>query len=124
MSTADRDNACLHDMMLAARQVSHYMDGVDRDRFDGDRMLQDAVVRQLTVFGEAAGGVSEERRALITDIPWHRVVGLRNRIVHDYRHVRLDIVWDVASNHIPELLVRLERLAPLQSPESKDAGSQ
>lgn len=120
MSREDRDNACLHDMMLAARQVNRYMDGVSRDRFDDEPMLQDAVVRQLTVFGEAAGGVSEERRALITDIPWHRVVGLRTRIVHDYRHVRLDIVWDVASHHIPELLARLEQLAPLQSPESDD----
>lgn len=108
MTTADRDNACLHDMMLAARQVSRYMVQVSRARFDEDPMLQDAVVRQLTVFGEAAGGVSHERRARITDIPWHRVVGLRNRIVHHYRHVRLDIVWDVATATTP----RVPRTAP------------
>ncbi len=107
-----RDDAYVYDMLLEARRIARFIDGVDRAAFDGDEVLQYALVRAITVFGEAARRVSESRRGQHPEIPWDRIIGMRNRLVHEYDHIDLDVVWDVAKKRIPPLVETLERIAP------------
>jgi uncharacterized protein with HEPN domain len=68
-----------------------------------------AVVRLLEIIGESASRVSELRRSAIPSIEWHAIRGMRNRIVHNYDNVDLDIVWVIISEDLPALIESLER---------------
>lgn len=87
----------------AIEQINEYVNGVDRETFGNRPMLQDAVLRQLEIIGEASRQLSEEARAQHTEIPWHAIIGMRNRIAHDYLNIDLDIIWEVVQYDLPEL---------------------
>ena len=82
----------------------------DEEAFRRDLMIQDAIVRNLQVMGEAVKKVSPETRAAHPNIPWKDIAGMRDRVVHDYFGVSLDIVWDVVRNHVPPLRDALRRI--------------
>lgn len=105
-----RDPSYVQDMLNYAHRVSAFMDGVDRDRLEQDLMLQDAVIRALSVIGEAARRVSDEYRAAHPEVPWRGIVGMRHVLVHDYTDVDLDAVWSAASHEVPALVPALETL--------------
>ena len=98
--------------------LGHILEAVERillyatdgeARFRSDVRTQDAIIRNLQVMGEAVKKLSAETRGAHPDIPWKDIAGMRDRVVHDYFGVSLDIVWDVAVNHIPPLLDKLRR---------------
>jgi len=78
-------------------------------RFRTDVRTQDAIIRTLQVMGEAAKKVSTQARDAHPEIPWKDIAGMRDRVVHDYFGVSLDIVWDVVVNHIPPLRDKVRR---------------
>jgi len=96
--------------------LGHILEAVERillfgqdgeSRFRTDIRTQDAIIRNLQVMGEAVKKVSEETRAAHPSIPWKDIAGMRDRVVHDYFGVSLDIVWDVVAHHIPPLRAKL-----------------
>jgi uncharacterized protein with HEPN domain len=89
-----RDDAYLLDMLLAARKVMKYAQGVDFKRFDQDEVLQDAIMRRIQIIGEAARKVSEEFKEAHPAIPWYEISGMRNRLVHEYFKVITEKVWE------------------------------
>jgi uncharacterized protein with HEPN domain len=97
-------------MCETLRTVARYVDGRDRQELVTDSMLEDAVVRRLTVLGEAAARVDAVFRAAHPEIPWRSIVGLRNVVTHQYDRLNLDEVWTVATEDAPRLLLQLERL--------------
>ena len=70
--------------------------------------LQDAVIRNIEVIGEAAKRVSAESRARMPELDWKRICGMRDVLIHDYIGVDLEEVWNVASTRIPELQLAVE----------------
>jgi uncharacterized protein with HEPN domain len=99
--------------------LGHILEAADRivaygergeDAFRNDLMIQDAIVRNLQVMGEAVKKVSPETRSEHPDIPWKDIAGMRDRVVHNYFGVSLDIVWDVVRNHVPPLREKLKEL--------------
>ena len=82
-----------------------------QDAFDRDWIIQDAVIRELEVLGEAAGHVSREFVAAHPEIPWREITGIRHKLVHGYFVVDLGIVWRTATVNVPQVLplVRAER---------------
>ena len=72
----------------------------------------DAVVRNLEIIGEAASRIPGSFRNFHPDIEWRKIVGLRNRIVHDYFGVDLEIIWEIVQRDVPELRTRIEGLPP------------
>ena len=97
------DETRLQDMLDETRHVAEFIEGHKRDDLDANLMLAYAVVRAIEVIGEAAGRVTEETRLQYPEVMWKNIVGMRNRIVHNYNNVNLDIVWQVASQNLPEL---------------------
>jgi len=110
----------LEDMLERIGRIQRHVAGLDRDAFLVDDKSSDAVVRNLEVIGEAAGRLPEEFRMRHGEIAWRRIVGLRNRIVHAYFDVDLELVWEIVRVELPELKARLQALLP--DPGDGDAG--
>ena len=97
----------------AIDRATGYVAGMDATAFEQDTRTQDAVIRAL----EIAGGAASRARvagpplhATAREIPWHVMYGMRNRIVHDYFEVDLDVVWQTIQRDLPELRPRIVQL--------------
>ncbi len=77
-------------------------------------MLSLSLVRLLEIIGEATNGVSDVFREKHTHIPWKKMIGLRNRLIHGYFDINLDIVWDTIMKDLPPLVADLEKIIPLK----------
>jgi uncharacterized protein with HEPN domain len=99
-----------HIREAAERIVLYGLDG--ESRFRTDLRTHDAVIRNLQVMGEAVKKISPETREAHPEIPWKDIAGMRDRVVHDYFGISLDIVWDVVVNHVPPLLEGIRRAFP------------
>ena len=107
-----RDDALLLDIVISATDAMDFMAGLDKGRFIDSRLHQNAVIRCLEVIGEAANKLSPEIRAVHPDVPWGDMIGMRNRLIHAYNEVQVDIVWQVVSDRLPELVARIRPLLP------------
>ena len=112
-----QDDARLMDILLACKEVQDYVRGVTWEEFQKDRKLQRALCMVLEIIGEAARAVSEECKAGHGEIPWRDLVGIRNRIIHEYFRLDLRIIWEIAQRDVPALLAMVEPLVP---PEKND----
>lgn len=102
------DEIRLRHMLDAAREAVAFARGRTRGELAVDRQLTLAVVKALEIVGEAASQVTESTRGELPDVPWARVVAMRNRLVHAYFSINLDIVWRTVREDLPPLIDRLE----------------
>lgn len=105
-----RDEVLLADMLRYARQASRAAAGLSGADLDADPDRQSMVLWPLIALGEAAAHVSEAYRSAHPEIPWRRIVGLRNVLIHDYSGVDMVAVVEVAQTHVPDLIRQLETL--------------
>jgi uncharacterized protein with HEPN domain len=111
-----RDDARLLDMLLAARELDKYTQRVSFEAFDRDRLLQHAVIRLIEIIGEAARNISTEFKATHPEIPWSGIVGMRNRLIHEYFRVTPERVWEVVKKDLAALIALIEPLVPPEEP--------
>ena len=107
-----RDEAYVLDMLLAARKVRRFTRGVTETQFYADELRQQAVMHLIQIIGEAARKVSAEYEQAHPEIPWRLMVGMRNRLVHEYFRIDLGKVWEVVEKDLPALIPLLEALVP------------
>lgn len=98
------------DMLDAASKILEYTAGFSFDDFMSDSKTIDAVVRNFEVIGEAATRIPPDFKALHDNIPWRKISGLRNRLIHDYFGIDYEVVWRIKSDFLPELIEKLESL--------------
>jgi uncharacterized protein with HEPN domain len=110
MSVPERGRAALLQMLKHAREAVAFARGKSRADLDAERLLSLALTRLLEIIGEAAGRVPEGVRARHPEIPWPQIVGLRNRLIHGYDSVDLDILWQVVTGDLPPLITSLESI--------------
>lgn len=101
----------IEDMLAAVRKIERYTAGMDPERFRQDEKTIDAVARNMEILGEATRQLPEDFIARFPDVPWRQIAGLRNRIVHDYFGLDLEIIWQIIRHDLPSLRVQLEDLA-------------
>jgi uncharacterized protein with HEPN domain len=82
----------------------------DRDAFFTDRMRQDATLRKLEVIGQAVKNLSNHTKSLQPEIPWKQIAGMRDKVIHDYFGVNLEIVWAVVQKELPKLRLAIAAL--------------
>jgi uncharacterized protein with HEPN domain len=99
----------LRDILEAIAAIDRYRDR-DRGTFEQDEMLQVWFLRHLQIIGEAARRLPEEIRNLAPDIPWHKIIGMRNILVHGYFAIDLDVVWNAVQRDVPRLKPAVEAL--------------
>jgi len=100
----------LQDMLESLEKIERYTTGLTFERFAWDDRTVDAVVRNLEIIGEAAQQIPSEVRERYPEVPWRRVIGLRNVVVHEYFAVDVEIVWTVVRQSLPELKEALRRM--------------
>ncbi len=93
----------LNDMLESIRLIETYVDRMDFDAFLADRKTIDAVVRNIELIGEAGNMVPEDFRLQNPEIPWKRIRGMRNRVVHEHFGIDNGIVWNIVTNDLPEM---------------------
>lgn len=96
-------------MLAYARKATAAVDGRERSDLDSDFILAAALERFVEVIGEAATKLSAETKAVHPRIPWREMIGMRNRLIHGYASVDHDIIWDVISADLVELIDALEQ---------------
>lgn len=104
-----RDKALAADILLAGRQALTFIKGMTQEQFLKDSKTQAAVLMELVVIGEAVKGLSNEFKVASPDIPWKRVAGMRDRLIHDYRNWDLEEIWRTVQERVPELVLALEK---------------
>ncbi|MCY4454879.1 MAG: DUF86 domain-containing protein [Chloroflexi bacterium] len=109
-------------MLDCCMRIEDYTAGLGRDELGHSPVVYDAVLWNLAVLGEAANNVPDVVQQAHSEIPWPNITGTRNRIVHGYGNIREQIVWEIISGNIPELIPQLRALlqeaAGLQDAES------
>ncbi|MBU4173843.1 MAG: DUF86 domain-containing protein [Actinobacteria bacterium] len=103
MPPSEKDRVRLHHMMDACRKALFFASDKTREDLENDELLALALVRLLEVIGEASKGTSEELRARCPMIKWRALAGTRDRLIHGYFDVDLDIVWKIVSVDLPQL---------------------
>lgn len=99
-------------MLEAIAAIERHLDR-DKAAFERDELLQGWFVRNLQIIGEAARAVPDNVRALAPDLPWPKIIGMRNVLVHGYFEIDADIVWDAVARDLPAIKLRVEGLLRL-----------
>lgn len=106
------DRAHVLDMLNAAAAILKFIDAKPQEAFIVDDLLQSAVLYQFTVLGEACRRVSTTFREANTSVDWTGIAGFRNRIVHEYDSVNLDVVWQIVQTDVPRAIAAMTPLVP------------
>lgn len=109
----DRLSDYLDHMKLAATEACSFVEGMPKEDFLEDKRTQQAVVMSLIIIGESAKKIIEgygEFAEKYTEVPWHNMRGMRNRIAHGYFDINFDVVWDTVQTALPALLKQLNAL--------------
>jgi uncharacterized protein with HEPN domain len=96
-------------MLEAVEKATTYCKGMSFEDFEKDSRTMDAVVRNLEILGEAASKIPESFRDSHPHIDWHKIVGLRHRIVHEYFGVDNAIIWRIVQNDLPRLHIQIKK---------------
>jgi uncharacterized protein with HEPN domain len=105
-----RDQETLIDILESIKLILHYMEGISFDDLTENIEKQDAILRRITIIGEATKRLSKDFREQHSTIPWKAIAGMRDVITHDYDEVDLDEIWTVVNTNLPELLNYIEPL--------------
>jgi uncharacterized protein with HEPN domain len=100
----------LHHMLDYARKAVAMTEGRAREDLDTDEMLYLALTRVIEVIGEAASRVPEEFRSRHPQLPWRQTIGIRNRLIHGYDTVNMDILWAIIQEDLPPLIEQLQAI--------------
>ena len=107
-----RDETYLLDILIAARKALKFVEGIDQNKFEDNEIIQNAVIRPREIIGEASARVSKDFRKAHAEIPWQEMVGLRNRLVHEYFRIDFGAVWYTIHKDLPKLIEIIEPLVP------------
>lgn len=118
-----RDESRLQDILEAADHVARHTYGMGREDFLTDTKTQDAVIRRIEIMGEAASRISDEYREAHPEVPWRRLIQLRNFYVHVYETVDVEHLWRTVRRTIPAIRMAVANLAGSAKPPAADTGT-
>lgn len=105
----------LEDLLFAMTRIAEYIKDYTFIDFRKDYKTVDAVIRNFEVIGEASNNLPIELKEKYPEVPWSEMYLLRNKVSHEYFGIDYEIIWDVASNYLPENKVQIERIIEVES---------
>ena len=105
-----KDVDLIQDIAESMSRIISYTRNMEYDEFKKDKKTQDAVIRNIGIMGEATKALSEKVRKDNANIPWKNVAGTRDKLIHNYFGVNIDIIWNIVQDEIPSLLPEIERI--------------
>ncbi len=107
-----KDNAYIKHTLEAIATIEEFTHGLDRKKFlnKKNKLIQDGVMRELQIIGEAVGRLSGEIKKKHPGLPWRDMVGMRNKLVHDYFEVNLNVVWGAVEKDLAVLKSVMQEL--------------
>ncbi len=102
----------LRHMLDAAKEARSFIQNETRASLDVDRKLGLALIKSIEIVGEAAAKITKECCEALPQIPWSNIIGTRNRLIHAYFDINLDILWKTVTEDISELIDELEKILP------------
>ena len=105
-----KDKAYLQHILDAISDAEKFLENITQDAFFKNKEKQYAVLRALEIIGEATKNLSKEFRAKHREIPWRDIAGMRNKLIHEYFGVNLELVWTTVKNRLPELKKQIRKI--------------
>ena len=105
---ADKD--FLYDIQEAVRRIKIYTHKMTYDEFIADTRTQDAVIRNIEIIGEATKKLSVELRTQYSDVPWKEMAGARDRLIHNYFGVDIEVVWKISIDELSILTLQITEI--------------
>ena len=104
------DSVYLRHILDAVSRIEEYTKGIEYKDFMEKHLIQDGVIRQIEIIGEATKRLSDKTRDKYPNVPWKDMTGMRDKLIHDYLGVDIDAVWDTVKEDIPILKNKLKYL--------------
>lgn len=104
------DQISLKDMSDHECEAVELLGNTNREELENDRVLQLALTRLIEIVGEAANRVSSSTQKIHLKIPWPQIIGMRNRLIHGYDVIDIDLLWDTVTNDLPPLIKALKKI--------------
>ena len=114
MQLNENDLSYLIDIVDCIMDINEFTDAIGFYQFENDKMRKLAVERQLEVIGQAANKISNETQSSIENIPWKNIIGLRNKLAHDYGEILAERIWKISKTSIQELLNELIKIKEIK----------
>ena len=104
----------IEDIMESATRITKYVKGLSFDDFTRDDKTIDAVVRNLEIIGEASKNIPEWLKAKYPNLPWKEIIGMRDKIAHEYFGIDYEILWEIVTKDLPELESQIKEVMQLE----------
>lgn len=104
----DRDRVRLGHILTCCENIALFMKGKRKTQLSHDVLLNSAVRHQLEIIGEAANAISKKTQRELPNIPWKQIIGLRNRLIHEYFDIDYDIIWQTIKEGLPPLVIEIQ----------------
>jgi len=100
----------LQDILDSLNDIDNFISGMGQDAFLSDRKTINAVVRSLEIMGEATKKIPESMKKAQPDVPWKRMAGMRDKLIHEYSGVDLEVLWKTVTEDLPPLRSSIQKL--------------
>ena len=110
MPLNENDLSYLIDIVDCIMDINEFTKSIEYHQFEKEKMRKLAVERQLEIIGQAANKISKETKDLMQNIPWGNIIGLRNKLAHDYGEILAERVWIISKTSVQELLREIEKI--------------
>ncbi|MBK6962663.1 MAG: DUF86 domain-containing protein [Bacteroidales bacterium] len=104
------DIAFIEHILLCIDKIQEYTKNLTAQDFNNSELIQDAVIRNIEIIGEATKKISKDLKSQYLEIPWKEMSGMRDKLIHDYFGVDVDVVWKTVNEDIPFLKSLIENI--------------